>query len=962
VEADGFPSAELRNLAWWDGVSYKALENWVPTLGRVPKGALHELALLRGACCKRLWFARTGGDLVLRARAEKLLTYLDRLVLHSPRSKRGGKNKGLGKVVTARVRLAWAGDWAALWREAAGAGALAPQRGNRRETLKEQARNVEAFVQDSLVAKAVARVCRDTPLAVGRVVYEALVALFPDGDLPGAPQLEPTSPELRSRMVAEAQKQLKRWPSRAAPGQNGSRFEHWGSVTVDTESWEAAAQVVVMFALGECSPEFLEANLGARVFALRKPNGKLRPIACGSVLRRLAARVSCAVFREDIQQACGKLQFAVGRRAGCELVHKAISALSCASPQDVVLKFDCTNAFNTMPRELILDAVRRRAPGLLPVVSSWLCRPTTHRFWGVDGAQGLPIRATRGVDQGCPLSPALFAIGLADALECIQSRLATLSPTCRVFSYLDDVMVVVPGAAGVAAMQVVVEALGRIGLTVNAGKTAAWTLDPNAPLPEALRVLRKDKCQVLGATAPWLDPDGDFSRVGVHGLAEGASVVQSAQAFVTKVVELRGAGLSTKAAFLLLQAFSHGHVTHLLRANYEAAGWAKQFDDALVAGLQQLTGNVLDETRRAQCFLRLSEGGLGLGSAEQAAAAAFLGSWALALKEVAGAVGASSWGGFCSRCGPLATSLAQAEAKLLEESAGSFPPVDWVGLLAEPKAKLQSLWSARLQELRAQALRESLPPDDRVDFRSAGGAGAGGFLEPPVLLDDAEPPKAMPDQHFQHSLKDRLRLRVCPPGATCQHRRQNGTLCGQPLDSRGKHAVKCEVGPTREARHDALRDFTADFHPRVSGYVAVKEQRVTAWDRVNPRTGLLEEARLDVATRDAASGHKIFVDACVTCAHSGYEPSQRARAGRDGVAAAAAVRGKRSRYPPSGGELVPLVFEAGGRPADETVAFVRSWATEVDEAERSRVIRYAWQQYSTILQSGNAEMVLSAIG
>ena len=114
-------------------------------------------------------------------------------------------------------------------------------------------------------------------------------------------------------------------------------------------------------------------------------------------------------------------------------------------------------------------------------------------------------------------------------------------------------------------------------------------------------------------------------------------------------------------------------------------------------------------------------------------------------------------------------------------------------------------------------------------------------------------------------------------------------VCGQPLDSRGKHALKCQVGPTREARHDSLRDFTAEFHPKVSGYVACKEPCVVAWDRVDPRTGILEEARLDVATRDAASGHKIFGDACVTCAHSGYEPSQRARARKDGVAAAAAV-------------------------------------------------------------------------
>jgi len=159
-----------------------------------------------------------------------------------------------------------------------------------------------------------------------------------------------------------------------------------------------------------------------------------------------------------------------------------------------------------------------------------------------------------------------------------------------------------------------------------------------------------------------------------------------------------------------------------------------------------------------------------------------------------------------------------------------------------------------------------------------------------------------------------------------------------------------------------MRDVTAELHPKITGYVAPKEQRVTAWDRTNPRTGLLEEARLDVATRDAATGRKIFVDTKVTCAHSGYEPCQRARAGKDGVAAADAVRGKRLRYPPSGGELVPLIFEAGGRPAEETVSYVRSLGLELDSAERTQVMRFVWQQYSTVLQTGNAEMVLSAIG
>ena len=378
-----------------------------------------------------------------------------------------------------------------------------------------------------------------------------------------------------------------------------------------------------MVALGECSDAFLRAHLGARLFALRKPNGKLRPVACGSVLRRLAARTMCAVFREEIWGACGECQFAVGKPAGCEHVHKSVVALTCASPQDVVLKFDCTNAFNTMPRQLILDAVLARAPGLAQVATAWLCQPTCHLFWG-DNAEGLPVKATKGVDQGCPLSLALFAIGLAASLERIRAQLVGLSPSCRVFSYLDDVMVVVPAGLAETALNAVVKELEGVGLTVNAGKTAVWTKDPQTPLPALLQRLRVAQCELLGATAPWLDPDGDFSRVGVHSFTDSSKVLSSAQTFVAKVAELRKAGLSAKAAFLVLQAFSHGHVTHLLRANYECSGWAKQFDDVLVEGVQSLVGSSLREDQREQVFLRLADGGLGFASAAHATEAAYL--------------------------------------------------------------------------------------------------------------------------------------------------------------------------------------------------------------------------------------------------------------------------------------------------------------------------------------------------
>ena len=62
-----------------------------------------------------------------------------------------------------------------------------------------------------------------------------------------------------------------------------------------------------------------------------------------------------------------------------------------------------------------------------------------------------------------------------------------------------------------------------------------------------------------------------------------------------------------------------------------------------------------------------------------------------------------------------------------------------------------------------------------------------------------------------------------------------------------------------------------------------------------------------------------------------------------------------------GGELVPLVFEAGGRASDEAIAFLRSYGSRLDASDRSEVLSSLWRRLSRVLQFGTAEMVLSAL-
>ena len=76
--------------------------------------------------------------------------------------------------------------------------------------------------------------------------------------------------------------------------------------------------------------------------------------------------------------------------------------------------------------------------------------------------------------------------------------------------------------------------------------------------------------------------------------------------------------------------------------------------------------------------------------------------------------------------------------------------------------------------------------------------------------------------------------------------------------------------------------------------------------------------------------------------------------------------GKRRRYAQAGANLVPFAFEDGGRPLEEAVAFVRMLgalrtAAEEGSTEWGGTARL-WQECSTLLQLGNAELVLSANG
>ena len=226
---------------------------------------------------------------------------------------------------------------------------------------------------------------------------DALRALFPAAMADVVPTVAAFAAggadDILARVPDAIARAIPRSPRRSGPGPLGSRFEHWHSLRLVPRGLSSAGVVLTRLLLGEAPEGAVAAHLGASLAALPKKDGGVRPIACGSVLRRLAARGVCSAFHDELRTAAGPLQFAVGRPAGGEVVQDCLTCLSEARPSAAFLSVDFQNAYNTLGRASILEAVGKRCPELLPVARTF-CRGSTRHYWpGAAGDDAAPVDA-----------------------------------------------------------------------------------------------------------------------------------------------------------------------------------------------------------------------------------------------------------------------------------------------------------------------------------------------------------------------------------------------------------------------------------------------------------------------------------------------------------------------------------------------------------------------------------------
>ncbi|GJW48455.1 reverse transcriptase domain-containing protein [Tanacetum coccineum] len=164
---------------------------------------------------------------------------------------------------------------------------------------------------------------------------------------------------------------------------------------------------------------------------LVKPGGGIRPIAVGTIWRRLVSKVSATMIGHSLDGYLDGLQFGVGVPGGGEAIIHAVNRLVEDRGDDVglsMLLVDFQNAFNLVDRTVMLEEVRMRCPA----ISRWVefCYSSPARLYYGEHF----LWSCQGVQQGDPLGPLLFSL----VLHPLICKIRDSFNLCLQAWYLDD--------------------------------------------------------------------------------------------------------------------------------------------------------------------------------------------------------------------------------------------------------------------------------------------------------------------------------------------------------------------------------------------------------------------------------------------------------------------------------------------------------------------------------------------
>jgi hypothetical protein len=299
-----------------------------------------------------------------------------------------------------------------------------------------------------------------------------LRALHPQSPLP---QPLPTPPTTVLAITEdEVLDTLRRSRRGKAPGPSGWTEE---LLLIACDSPVARRNLVALvadIANGNISRDAAAALRRCRLVGIPKKDGGIRPIAVGEVLVRIAGSIALSRALASLLQKFGDHQRGM-RPGGAESIAHDMRLLLGDEEGLAVATIDCRNAFNTVSREAVRQAILEGGDELnclRPLFNTLYCEPSS-----LVSRHG-EVTSSSGVRQGDVLGPAFFCL----AIDAVIRRASAKYPTVAVVGYLDDITIAGRGEALSQCAAFIRAELLLVGLSVNSDK--CYLCMPRAASPE----------------------------------------------------------------------------------------------------------------------------------------------------------------------------------------------------------------------------------------------------------------------------------------------------------------------------------------------------------------------------------------------------------------------------------------------------------------------------------------------